>query len=148
MSQDGNDGGVAQVIDAFQSRFPLHHLRFTYDEDTWSKGTSSLHPTYDLKWRAHYKISAHYMNMLTKLFDKYEFDRVIILEDDMELAPDFVDYFQSASGIFEKDPSVLCVSGWNDNGRKELVSDPRALHRTDCFPGKKRIFRTVHSYMI
>ena len=135
VSQDGDHPGVKKVIESFQSRYPIHHLQFQYDEATWSQRTSPLHPTYDPKWRAHYKISAHYLNMLTKIFDISNFDRVIILEDDMELAPDFVDYFQAASGMFEKDPSVLCVSAWNDNGRKDLATDFRKLHRTDCFPG-------------
>ena len=135
VSQDGDHPGVKKVIESFQSRYPIHHLQFQYDEATWSQRTSPLHPTYDPKWRAHYKISAHYLNMLTKIFDISNFDRVIILEDDMELAPDFVDYFQAASGMFEKDPSVLCVSAWNDNGRKDLAVDYRKLHRTDCFPG-------------
>ena len=37
----------------------------------------------------------------------------------------------------ERDPSIYCVSAWNDNGKEDTV-DPQAtdlLYRTDFFPG-------------
>ncbi|KAE8712838.1 Alpha-1,3-mannosyl-glycoprotein 2-beta-N-acetylglucosaminyltransferase [Hibiscus syriacus] len=84
---------------------------------------------------AYYKIARHYKWALDELFFKHNFDRVIILEDDMEIAPDFFDYFEAASALLDKDKSIMAVSSWNDNGQKQFVYDPYALYRSDFFPG-------------
>ena len=34
-----------------------------------------------------------------------------------------------------QDPSLWCVSSWNDHGQKSFVSDPTRLLRSDFFPG-------------
>lgn len=62
-------------------------------------------------------------------------DRLIMLEDDMDVAPDFFSYFRNMSPLFDTDPSLCCVSAWNDHGQKPFVSNATALYRTDCFPG-------------
>ena len=36
----------------------------------------------------------------------------------MEIAPDFFDYFAAAGGLLYEDPTLLCVSAWNDNGQR------------------------------
>ncbi|KAL4186430.1 hypothetical protein AMTRI_Chr09g14100 [Amborella trichopoda] len=77
----------------------------------------------------------HYKWALHRLFDEYNFSRVIILEDDMEIAPDFFDYFEAASLLLEKDNTIMAVSSWNDNGQKQFVQDPEVLYRSDFFPG-------------
>ncbi|WOL13432.1 alpha-1,3-mannosyl-glycoprotein 2-beta-N-acetylglucosaminyltransferase [Canna indica] len=52
---------------------------------------------------AYYKIARHYKWALDKLFFIHGFSRVIILEDDMEIAPDFFDYFEAAAALLDKD---------------------------------------------
>ncbi|XP_059433867.1 alpha-1,3-mannosyl-glycoprotein 2-beta-N-acetylglucosaminyltransferase isoform X2 [Corylus avellana] len=84
---------------------------------------------------AYYKIASHYKWALDELFYKRNFSRVIILEDDMEIAPDFFDYFEAAAALLDKDKSIMAVSSWNDNGQKQFVHDPYALYRSDFFPG-------------
>lgn len=84
---------------------------------------------------AYYKIARHYKWALDKLFIENNFPRVIILEDDMEIAPDFFAYFEATSALLDKDKSVMAVSSWNDNGQVQFVHDPRALYRSDFFPG-------------
>ena len=47
----------------------------------------------------------------------------------------------------DHDPTVYCVSAYNDNGRPELVDDPGAVYRTDWFGGlgwlaSRRLFHT------
>jgi len=37
--------------------------------------------------------------------------------------------------IMKQDPTIYCVSSWNDNGLSVFVRDPAQLHRTDVFPG-------------
>lgn len=59
--------------------------------------------------------------------------RVIILEEDLHIAPDFFSYFASTAKILDEDSSLLAVSAFSDNGH--LVSDPTRLLRSDFFPG-------------
>ncbi|CAI7787305.1 unnamed protein product, partial [Closterium sp. NIES-54] len=61
---------------------------------------------------AYYRIAEHYKFALTELFDRRQFPRVIILEDDMELAPDFFDFFEAASNLLDvDDPSGRAPTG-------------------------------------
>lgn len=84
---------------------------------------------------AYYKIARHYKWALDQLFIEHNFSRVIILEDDMEIAPDFFDYFEAGAALLDSDKSLLAVSSWNDNGQKQFVHDPYTLYRSDFFPG-------------
>jgi alpha-1,3-mannosyl-glycoprotein beta-1,2-N-acetylglucosaminyltransferase len=84
---------------------------------------------------AYYKIARHYKWALDQLFYKHKFSRVIILEDDMEIAPDFFDYFEAAASLMDRDKTIMAASSWNDNGQKQFVHDPYALYRSDFFPG-------------
>ena len=45
------------------------------------------------------------------------FFQVIIVEDDLEFAPDFLDYFRYTLPVLRKDKTLMCVSAWNDNGK-------------------------------
>ena len=60
---------------------------------------------------------------------------MIIVEDDMRLSPDFVSYFRRTAVLLERDPTLWCVSSWNDNGAASRASDPLRLRRTGYFPG-------------
>ena len=80
---------------------------------------------------AYYRISAHYRFALSKLFDGLGYPRVIVLEDDMELAPDFFSYFEALGKVMDADPSVYAVSSWNDNGQKPHAWDDRRVYRSD-----------------
>ena len=51
------------------------------------------------------------------------------------LAPDFFEYFQATRAILEEDPTLWCVSAWNDNGKEGMVNGNDVLYRTDFFPG-------------
>ena len=53
----------------------------------------------------------------------------------MELAPDFFSYFDSAGSLLAGDPTLYCVSSWNDHGQAAFVRDERRLYRSDFFPG-------------
>ena len=83
---------------------------------------------------AYYRISAHYKWALSRLFEEEGAERVIILEDDMEVAPDFFEYFAAMATLLDGDSSLWCASSWNDNGQRRFVSDAEALYRSDFFP--------------
>ena len=55
----------------------------------------------------------------------------------LQVAPDFFEYFQALYPLLQGDPSLWCVSAWNDNGREGYVDPGQAaqLYRTDFFPG-------------
>uniref|UniRef100_A0A7S3AC40 alpha-1,3-mannosyl-glycoprotein 2-beta-N-acetylglucosaminyltransferase n=1 Tax=Haptolina ericina TaxID=156174 RepID=A0A7S3AC40_9EUKA len=55
----------------------------------------------------------------------------------MLFSPDFLSLFEQTAWLLQADPTVWCVSSWNDNGFTDLVSDADLgrLFRTDVFPG-------------
>jgi hypothetical protein len=53
----------------------------------------------------------------------------------MLFSPDFVAYFKQTAVLLERDPSLWCVSTWNDNGMAKIAKDPKRLFRTSYFPG-------------
>lgn len=61
--------------------------------------------------------------------------RVIVLEEDIHIAPDFFAYFQATARILDKDASLLAISAFNDNGFHSKVSNATRVLRSDFFPG-------------
>lgn len=89
------------------------------------------------KFQGYYKISRHYHWALDQVFRTLGHKAIVIVEDDLEVAPDFFEYFQALYPLLRGDPSLWCVSAWNDNGREGYVDPGQAelLYRTDFFPG-------------
>ncbi|KJE97045.1 mannoside acetylglucosaminyltransferase 1, variant 1 [Capsaspora owczarzaki ATCC 30864] len=81
-------------------------------------------------------IAAHYFMTLRRVFELFPRSKyALIVEEDLEVSPDFLSYFSHTMPLMEMDPTVLCVSAWNDNGYKHVSQDPSMLYRTDFFPG-------------
>lgn len=89
------------------------------------------------KFQGYYKISRHYRWALGQAFRNLTHSAVVIVEDDLEVAPDFFEYFRALLPLLKSDPSLWCVSAWNDNGKEGFVDPEKAalLFRTDFFPG-------------
>lgn len=88
------------------------------------------------KFKGYYKIARHYGWALNETFFRFKFNSVIIVEDDLDIAPDFFEYFLASHTILVSDPTLWCVSAWNDNGKDSLVAyEPDLLYRSDFFPG-------------
>lgn len=89
------------------------------------------------KFQGYYKITRHYRWALNQVFNVFAYSTVVIVEDDLEVAPDFFEYFHALYPILRSDPTLWCISAWNDNGRDGLVDPGKAdlLYRTDFFPG-------------
>ena len=58
----------------------------------------------------------------------------------MLFSPDFFHFFESTAVLLEADPSLWCVSSWNDNGqrtfqwdRQRLVSAKHKMQVALCF---------------
>ncbi|EEB15549.1 alpha-1,3-mannosyl-glycoprotein 2-beta-N-acetylglucosaminyltransferase, putative [Pediculus humanus corporis] len=94
-------------------------------------------PVKEKKFKGYFKIARHYGWALNQTFFNFKFDTAIIVEDDLIIAPDFFEYFLGTYWLLKGDPSLWCVSAWNDNGKSGLIdeSQPELLHRTDFFPG-------------
>lgn len=58
-----------------------------------------------------------------------------LVQDDMRLAVDFFTYFEAGVKLLDDDPSLYCISSWNDHGQEIHVQDPLRLERSDFFPG-------------
>ena len=53
------------------------------------------------------------------------FIAVIMFVDDLNISPDFYNYFKATYKILKSDPTLYCVSAWNDNGKNGLIeNDP------------------------
>lgn len=84
---------------------------------------------------AYARISRHYKWALTRAFALDGVHQVVVVEDDLEVAADFYMYFEALGPMLHTDPSLFCVSAWNDNGVSTLSLNATQLHRTDFFPG-------------
>lgn len=82
-------------------------------------------------------LAQHYKWAFDRIFFEHNHSHAIVLEDDMLFSPDFFSYFDQTAPLLEEDPTIWCVSSWNDNGFEELVSESDAgkVFRTDYFPG-------------
>ena len=59
----------------------------------------------------------------------------IVLEEDLDVSPDFFSYFSQTLRLLEEDSSVYCVSAWNDQGYEHTASNPSRLFRVETMPG-------------
>lgn len=62
-------------------------------------------PPKDKKFKGYYKIARHYGWALNTVFDR-GFEFVIIVEDDLNVAPDFFEYFMGTHTLLREDPSL------------------------------------------
>ena len=62
-------------------------------------------------------------------------DAAVVVEDDLLFSPDMMEFFLAGWSAMRDDPTLWCVSAWNDNGLKEHARHPRRLRRTGYFPG-------------
>ena len=154
VSQDGDDESVSRLASSFcidnknkKSTFRCHHLTWSRENDSVKLKKVPRH------LQVYHHISRHYYKILYELFNVRKFHKVIILEDDMEFAIDFFEYFAAMAIVLEVDnnksnETLLCVSSWNDNGQAQHVADASAVLRSDFFPGlgwmlSNRVWQTL-----
>lgn len=49
--------------------------------------------------------------------------------DDLEVSPDFLDYFQALYSFMKHDKTVWCISAWNDNGINQKIDRQAGTRR-------------------
>ncbi|XP_023316464.1 alpha-1,3-mannosyl-glycoprotein 2-beta-N-acetylglucosaminyltransferase isoform X2 [Trichogramma pretiosum] len=128
VSQDCGHQQTSDVIERYGDR--IFHIKQPDQSDIDV-------PPREKKFKGYFKIARHYGWALNEIFFRFNFDTAIVVEDDLDVAPDFYEYFLGTHPILEADPSLWCVSAWNDNGKPELIDErgPHRLYRTDFFPG-------------
>ena len=146
LSQDGDHADVKAVIDEFMKKFhaagmPAFHIRHQKTAKGKLRGTD-----------AYKALAVHFGWALRRLFsgDVYKEgralsgyhssslplpERVIILEEDIEVAPDFFSFMHATAPLLDSDPTLLAVSAFNDNGKEGIVGDVGRLVVSDFFPG-------------
>jgi hypothetical protein len=128
ISEDGNDGQVQRVVDS--ARISLSagsHLPFRH----WHRPNDRSQKFEN----GYFRLAEHFRWALSEVFHDVSVRRVIILEEDIEVAPDFFEFFGAVAPLLEADKSLLAASAFNDNGFKGLVKDNKQLYRSDFFPG-------------
>jgi glycosyltransferase involved in cell wall biosynthesis len=160
VSQDGSNGAVKRVIDDYKSIFTksvshvgptfLHvqHTQVRFDPPTATMCIFILICFKFLKEKApgqnaYENLAKHFGWALQQVFDENgpvshagkKGDYVLIVEDDLEIAPDFYEFFASTTRVLEADDTIFCASAYNDNGKRKFVSDPSVIVRSDFFPG-------------
>ncbi|XP_058504733.1 alpha-1,3-mannosyl-glycoprotein 2-beta-N-acetylglucosaminyltransferase a [Solea solea] len=128
VSQDCGHAETAEVIRSYGNK--ITHLKQPELSDI------AVQPEHK-KFQGYYKISRHYRWALSQVFKTLSHSSVVVVEDDLEVASDFFEYFSALLPLLKSDPNLWCVSAWNDNGRDGYVDPGKAdlLYRTDFFPG-------------
>ncbi|CBY10400.1 unnamed protein product [Oikopleura dioica] len=82
------------------------------------------------------RVSRHYRRALKHVMQELypRAPSLIIIEDDLQVAPDFFYYFEHLLPMLEDD-DIYCISAWNDHGMEHAVHSPEAVYRVDGMPG-------------
>jgi alpha-1,3-mannosyl-glycoprotein beta-1,2-N-acetylglucosaminyltransferase len=141
ISQDGSNPSVVEVIHEFQLEFakagiPVVHLQHAPSNPRLRGMNNPYHA-----------LAVHYGWALGQVFaglamapsqhqhPAVQPQRVLILEEDLHISPDFFDYFRALAPVLDKDATLLAISAFNDNGYSDKVHDGTRLFRSDFFPG-------------
>ena len=83
------------------------------------------------------RVSQHYRRALSNaIYNEFPTaQHVIIIEDDLQIAPDFFTYIAHTLPIFDMDDKIYCVSAWNDHGMDHVVGAPGKIYRVEGMPG-------------
>eukprot|EP00924_Labyrinthula_sp_SR-Ha-C_P004729 snap_masked-scaffold_1-processed-gene-9.45-mRNA-1 protein AED:0.65 eAED:0.65 QI:0/-1/0/1/-1/1/1/0/511 len=101
-----------------------------------SNGVHLIQKTSRRRTLPDYSIARHYKFSIDKAFKHFpDSPAIIILEDDLLVSFDFLEYFSSVAPLVEADPSIFTASAWNDNGFQHAARNESRLLRTSFFPG-------------
>jgi hypothetical protein len=69
--------------------------------------------------------------VLTHAFATHAATRyIVVVEEDLEFAPDFLTLFTQLAPAMDSDSSILAISAYNDNGLDMLASSSCHVYRT------------------
>ena len=125
----GSTENVAKVIRSVQADYP--------DFSEKIKLIIKPAPTYffGFQVRAEQYLDQHIFFALARAWDEKSHRYGLIIEEDLEISPDYLELATKAGPVLDADESLFCLSAWNDNGYKVNVDDPSRLLRSGVFPG-------------
>jgi alpha-1,3-mannosyl-glycoprotein beta-1,2-N-acetylglucosaminyltransferase len=132
---------IARTVEQFKNKFYSVVFSPSMDIDNEANAkhlafrASKGYPQDPFLGNSYYKIARHYFLALDYVLREKGHSHVVILEDDLKMAPDALYYFYKTASLLNEDGSLMCVSAWNDNGLKTAARDQTRLFRTDFFPG-------------
>ena len=125
VSKDGAEPTTQALIESLAPEVKL----LSYREPTRIPGDA-----FRKGFTPYYRIAQHFGHSLSTIFADTDVERVIVLEDDIEVSPDFFPFMERFAPELERKDDLLVLSAWNDHG--QYASCPNTVHRTDCFPGQ------------
>ncbi len=125
ISQDGDDQDVRGVVEDYSSLV----ASIVHTSRPAERGDGHPSPVHGYRC-----IAAHYRWALNQVFALYSTDAVVVIEDDLIVASDALQFFDACQLLLTQDASVWAVSAWNDNGQPEFVFDAERVVRSDWFP--------------
>ncbi|XGW22635.1 hypothetical protein V3C99_005112 [Haemonchus contortus] len=130
ISQDCNNIAVQRAVAEFRDEVQ-------YVKHKSAQEAHVVVPKNHHRFATYYYIARHYKLALEHVFDTLGHNSAILLEDDLDIAVDFFEYFLATRYLLDEDPTLFCVSAWNDNGKVENIDAQASslLYRTDFFPG-------------
>jgi alpha-1,3-mannosyl-glycoprotein beta-1,2-N-acetylglucosaminyltransferase len=146
ISEDGDHDNIEAVVQTYHSKFALRGVPVIHIHHPQITAPHSGHlrqPDPNFAYKA---LAQHYGWALGQVFDGNVFhphdgsseqflpQRVIILEEDIKVAPDFFSYMAATAPLLDHDPTLYAVSAFNDNGHL-VKDDSTRLLRSDFFPG-------------
>ncbi|XP_045610253.2 protein O-linked-mannose beta-1,2-N-acetylglucosaminyltransferase 1 [Procambarus clarkii] len=94
-----------------------------------------------LRWLVHApegslspRISRHVRFALFHALEEVSADKIIVLEEDLILAPDFFSYMQQTAVLLDRDPSLYAVSAYSHFSYAHTAHDPTRLNRVHSLP--------------
>lgn len=146
VSQDCDSQPVTQFLSEYLKKFnDTVHARFPDQNKIIPLNKN------EKRFKGYFHIARHYRWAIEHAFGLYSgMNMLIIVEDDLNISADFYEYFITLAPMLMNDSRLLCVSAWNDNGKKrsiDLNANSR-LYLTDFFPGlgwmlKKQLWNEI-----
>ena len=87
------------------------------------------------KTRGEQAVDQHIFSAISRIYDSPSHRYGLIIEDDLHLSPDFLEFAIKGAKLLDEDKSLFCLSAWNDNGFTQHASDPKRVLRSSIFPG-------------
>ena len=115
ISQSGDDSSVSRILQEYPQENILRHIDHTP--------------------KVANRLARHFGWTFNTVFQETDCDGFVVIEDDLELSPDFLNYFKTAIPFLKSDPTLITASLWNDLGFTHNTHDKTAVKRTDFFPG-------------
>ncbi|XP_066964287.1 protein O-linked-mannose beta-1,2-N-acetylglucosaminyltransferase 1-like [Macrobrachium rosenbergii] len=63
-----------------------------------------------------------------------EANKIIVLEDDLVLSPDFISYFHQTAPLLDADKTIFCINAYNYNSFLPTAIDTSRLYREEVLP--------------